>query len=117
MKSIVFFSIVWGTLLLTSCTNNRTVEIIPHKTFQYAYQGPSRILVAPAFAKQLSSGKLGTIVKINKPKATARLGHAYYSANGNNCRKYTVNTAYEQAACNINGRWYQASSIIISKQN
>lgn len=117
MKSIVLLSVVLGSLLLTSCTNNRVVEVIPHKTFQYSYQNPSRILIDSTFSKQLSTGKLGTIVQISSPKASARLGHTYYSANGNNCRKYTINSSYERTACNVKGRWYQASSVIISKQN
>ena len=117
MKSIVLLSVVLGSLLLTSCTNNRTVEVIPYKTFQYPYQNPSRVLIDSVFSKQLSNGKLGEIVSVNNPRATARLGHTYYSANGNNCRKYTINSSYEHTACKVKGRWYQASSVIINKQN
>ena len=117
MKSIVLLGIVLGTLSLTSCTTYRTVEVIPYKAFQYSYKDPSRVLVEPHFAKQLSSAKPGMVVNLYKPKGTASLGHSYYSANGNNCRRYTVNASMEYAACKINGQWYQVSSIISSKQN
>lgn len=117
MKSIVLLSIALGSLLLTSCASNRVVEVIPYKAFQYSYEDPSRILVDPYFAKKLSSAKLGTVIKINSPKGTARLGRYYYSANGNNCRRYTVSNAHEFTACDINGKWYQVSPILINKQN
>jgi len=102
-------------LLLSSCTAYHDAEIIPPKTFHYAYQQPSRIMASPALAKQLDQGKKGLVITIrlrNNMTARVRLGNAYYSANGNTCRKYTVLPGDDHAACKIGKRWYQASPVI-----
>ena len=105
-----------GTLLLlSSCSTSRNTEIIPPKTFQYSYQHPSRVLTSPDFSKQLSNGKSGRIITVrldDNKVAKARLGHRYFSANGHNCRKYTVLPSFDYTACQIAGRWYQASPVI-----
>ena len=90
---------------------------MPQKTFQYAYQGPSRVLTSPGFAKQLSSGQTASHIKIKLQDgtiATVKLGRRYFSASGHDCRKYTVQARHEYTACTINGRWYEASPIIVS---
>ena len=120
MKSIVLLGLVLGSLMLTSCTNTRVTEVIPHKTFQYSYQDPTRIIINAPFSKYLTTGKAGQVITVNlksQGRSSVRLGHHYFSANGNNCRKYSVNNSYENIACNINSRWYYASPIVISKQN
>ena len=119
MRLYVLPSMMLGTLLLlSSCSAYQDAEIIPPKTFHYAYQQPSRIMASPELAKQLTQGKTGQVVTIrlsNKTIARARLGNPYYSANGNTCRKYTVLPGNDYAACKVGKRWYQASPIISDK--
>lgn len=108
--------VLLGTLLfLTSCTASRSTKVVPPKTFQYSFQGPSRVLTSPDVSKQLTSGRSGSTIKVrldDNRLTTARLGHRYFSASGYECRKYTVQPAYEYTACRIGGKWYQASPII-----
>ena len=112
------FVLLGTLLLLTSCTASRSAKVVPQKTFQYSFQAPSRVQTSPDFSKQLSSGRLGSTIKVrldDNRLTTARLGRSYYSASGHECRKYTVQPAFEYIACNIGGKWYQASPIIARK--
>lgn len=121
IKSFILPSLIFGTLLLLSaCTSLQPPVVeVPSKTFQYAYQNPSRILSTPEFSKQLSAGSLGGVVKIrlqNNRLSTVKLGRKYYSASGYECRRYKVQARFQYSACKINGRWYEASPIIISNK-
>ncbi len=91
----------------------------PEKVFQYAYQEPKRSQLAGTFAKQLASGKQGSLVSIrlrDKRTARAKLGRQYFSASGYKCRKYMLQGSpqaqTEYASCLVNGRWLDASPII-----
>ena len=111
-----FFVLLSIFFLLTSCTQYRTYKPVPQKTFQYSYQSPERIVTNPDFSKHLSMSKQGTSIRIQLPNnllATAKLGRNYFSASGFQCRKYTVQSSYEYSACNIGGKWHEASPIIL----
>ena len=110
------FVLVSTLLLLTSCAAVNKQTTVPQTTFHYAYQNPSRVLTTPGFARQLSSGQTGSHVKIklqNNTITTVKLGRPYFSASGHNCRRYMVQVRHEYTACQINGRWYEASPIIV----
>lgn len=114
-------SVTIATLfLLTSCSSNQfsvKAPITPNKVFQYSYQEPTRQLSNSALTKKLSSGKVGDMVTTKSAGkfTTIHLGKRYYSANGNECRRYTVNPSNEKAACKINNRWYQAKPILVKE--
>ena len=113
-----FFVLVSTLLLLASCSTTPKFNIVPQKDFHFAYQKPSRVLANQSFAQQLASGNTGSTIKIklhNKSITTAKLGRNYFSASGHNCRKYNVQSNHTYNACNISGRWYETSPIIISK--
>jgi len=113
-----FFVLVGTLLLLTSCSTTPKSSVAPNKDFHYAYQSPSRVAASQSFSRELTSGKIGRTIKIklhNKTFTTVKLGRNYYSASGHNCRKYTVQSNHAYSACNIGGRWFETSPIIISK--
>ena len=122
MRFFVLPSLMIGTLLLlTSCASLRTApaKIPPAKAFQYSFKNPSRLLSTPEFAKQLSSGEHNSTVRIklqNNEISSVTLGRSYFSANGYECRRYKVKSRFAYSACKINGRWYEASPIIITNQ-
>ncbi len=105
-------------LLLTSCASLQApVAKTPNKAFQYSYQKPSRVLSTAGFSKQLSVGEQNHTVKIrlqNNGISHVKLGRKYFSASGYECRRYKVQSRFEYSACKINGRWFEASPIIIS---
>ncbi len=120
MKLFVLPSVLLGILFLTSCTTTKKTEIIPPKTFQYGYQKPARVATSPSFSKQLTSGRTGSSIKVqldNNQVTSARLGRKYFAASGHECRKYTISSSVDHVACHVNGKWYQASPIVHSKQN
>lgn len=109
-------------LILTSCTNQfanqRRPVNTPPKVFQFSYQEPSRQLEYPGLAQKLSKGKLGdrlTIKLADGQSSAIRLGEKYYSANGHQCRRYTIKSSRAKSACKINNRWYQAQPILINE--
>ncbi len=118
LRLMRIFVLLGVLLLLTSCTNLHRTVTVPQKTFQYNYQGPSRVIINSDFAKQLSSGAIGKTVRMklgNNAVENVRLGQNYYSASGHNCRRYTLQSNFQRSACKINGRWHNTSPIIISK--
>lgn len=111
-----FFVLFSSFVLLTSCSQFRKPEPIVQKDFQYSYQGPARVLTTPGFSKHLSSSNIGRNIRIKLPNnqpSTAKLGRKYFSASGLECRRYTVQSNNQYTACKVNGRWYEASPIII----
>jgi len=121
MKSFIFPSFIFGVLLLlNACASLQPPVVeVPSKTFLYAYQNSARVLTTPSFSKKLSTGPLGDVVKIklqNDRLSTVKLGRKYYSASGYECRRYKVQERFQYSACKINGRWYEASPIIISNK-
>ncbi len=110
------------TFLLASCTNQfanqrKPVNTAP-KVFQFSYQEPSRQLEYSGLAQKLSKGKLGdrlTIKLADGQSSTIRLGEKYYSANGHQCRRYTIKSSRAKSSCKINNRWYQAQPILINE--
>ena len=127
LPSIALNGALLATLiLLTSCTNQyanqyanqRTPVNTPPKTFQFSYQEPSRQLAHSGLVQKLSKGKVGdklTIKLASGQASTIRLGENYFSANGHQCRRYTIESSRVKSACKINNRWYQAQSIIINE--
>lgn len=110
--------ILSALLLLTSCTLKSESVEIPSIVFQYSYQEPSRKVESANLSKRLSKGKVGELIAIkksNRGSAKVRLGGHYFSANGNECRRYTVLPSNLKSACKINNRWYQAQPIIIKE--
>lgn len=116
MRFVVLLGVMF---VLASCSNYSSTQTpTPSKVFQYTYQGPERVLTSPAFASSLTNGKSGDLSKIrlaNEQVATAKLGRSYFSASGYECRKYTVQSSGLHSACKVNGRWYDASPIILKK--
>ena len=116
MRFVVLLGVMF---VLASCSNyssTHTPETAPKKVFQYSYQGPARVLTSPAFSAVLNKGKSGALSKIklaNNQVATAKLGRNYFSASGYECRKYSVQSSGQYSACKINGRWYDASPIVL----
>ena len=112
------FFLISTLLMLTSCTNLHRTVAVPQKAFQYNYKGPTRTGIDSNFAKQLTSGKTGQTVKVkigSNPVESVKLGQDYSSASGHQCRRYSLQSNYQRSACKINGRWHDASPIIISK--
>jgi hypothetical protein len=113
MRYFVFLSMFF---MLTSCSQYRTYKDIPQKTFRYSYQSPKRVVTSPSFSRHLSDSKPGTSIKIklsDNKLTSAKLGRVYFSASGYQCRKYMVQSNYEYSACNIGGKWYEVSPIIL----
>ncbi len=83
--------------LLTSCStpSKKTLSEAPAKSFEYAFQTPTRTLL---------DSKL-------------RLGRSYFSASGHACKKYTQKSGQQGSACKIFGRWYSASPIILENSS
>ena len=81
--------------MLASCSSfsKKTQEETPIKNFQYAFKAPTRAL--------LGSG--------------LKLGRSYFSASGYTCKKYTQQSGQQGSACKIDGRWYNASPILLNK--
>ena len=119
LPSFALNSALLATLIvLTSCTNNRVAVNTSPKVFQFSYQEPSRQLAHSALIQKLSKGKVGDKVAIrsaNGQSSVIRLGENYFSANGHQCRRYTIKSSRAKSACKINNRWYQAQSILINE--
>ena len=116
LPRLVFPGLVLGmTLMLTSCSQLQRYKPIPHKVFQYSYQEPTRSSSSANLAKQLTTGKEGSLVAIRlKDKSTtkARLGKSYFSASGYECRRYSLPTQNEYVSCLIDGQWLETNSIV-----
>jgi len=117
MRFVVLLS---SLLLLASCSNysNEVQKEIPQKKFQYTFQEPTRDLLSSQFSNALNQNKQkSTInVKLSKYKsATIKTGRSYFSASGHDCRKYTLQSGQQASACKIDGRWYNASPILLEK--
>jgi len=118
MRFVVLLGVMF---VLASCSNysgTQTPDTASTKVFQYAYQGPARVLTSPSFSNALNHGKSGDLSKIklaDNNVATAKLGKSYFSASGYECRRYSVQSSGQYAACKIGQRWYNASPIILTK--
>lgn len=111
-------TLLGALVILTACTNKRTPVITSPKIFQFSYQEPARQLEKAGLAQKLSKGKVGDKVTIrltNGQSSTIRLGENYFSANGHQCRRYTIKSSKAKSACKINNRWFQAQSILINE--
>ena len=122
LPRLVFPGLVLGmTFMLTSCSQLQKYKPIPPKVFQYSYLEPKRSSSGANLAKQLTTGKVGSLVTIrleDQNTAKARLGKSYFSASGYECRKYSLPSQSEYVSCLIGGQWLQNSPIIYdSTQN
>ncbi len=115
---IVVMVALGSMLFLTACSIHRKVPVSqPPRVFQYAYKAPARQAVNPEFARKLAKGSKGdhAVLRLNGVSVPVRLGEHYFSANGNQCRRYLVKSSLSKAACLINNRWYQAKPILVNE--